>query len=144
MNKILYVFFFCWLTAISLFGQSPTNAIQGKTFVREVSSVCKMFKDRGCLITTYHYLTFEDNRVLLTSEEVSDCDQYSPQTSNPDKELLNTYTYQIHKKRNSTSYIVRINGYNGFELLSDKLIELAPIDKPDYPEENKITFELKK
>ena len=144
MKTIFSTIVFSLVTVTSLFGQTVSDVISGKTFIREVSSVCKAFKDGGCLITTYHTLTFENNTVVLAYETTADCDVRSLNSSKEEKGIINTYTYQLHKKRNSSNYILRINGYNGFEVFSDKLVELPPIDNPYYPEESKIAFDLKK
>lgn len=142
MKKIFCAVAFSLIGVISLFGQVGSDIINGKTFVREVSSVCRAFKDGGCLITTYHTLTFENNTVVLAYQTTADCDVRSLNSSKEEKGIINTYTYQLHKKKNSPNYIIRINGYNGFEVFPDRLVELPPIDNPYYPEESKIIFEL--
>lgn len=144
MKKILYIVTFFWWTGVSLFGQTSFDILNGKTFIREVSSVCKSFKDGGCLITTYHTLAFDNNTVVLAYEVIADCDNLSQNVVNDEKGVISTFVYQIHKKRNSPNYIIRVNGYNGFEVFPDKLIELPPINSLSYSEEDKITFELKK
>jgi hypothetical protein len=143
MKKQVLTILFIIAFTINCFGQN--NSPEGKTFIREVSKACKMFNDGGCLITNYHTMTFTQDSVFVNYHTKADSDIPSR------KELyeknageIGAYSYQKHKKRNSSNYIIRINGYevSGFEAFPDKLVEF--INDPNYPEANKVVFELQK
>lgn len=135
-------FFFIFLLSIfSVATFSQSNPMEGKVFRGIISEACKSFKDGGCMISTYHTLSFEQDSVKVNYFVDADCDV--PQRNSVYEGIgrVGTYPYQVQKKLNSANYIIRIDGYEiaNFEAFPDKLVEF--INDPKYPDDSKKVFE---
>lgn len=114
------------LLLVSILGSAQNNILENKEYSIIISEACKSFQDGGCLVTTYNTLKFEKDSVSVKANTKADCDIVERNGYYDSSSWLGKYSYQIHKKKNSPNYFIRINGYSFgmLEVFPDYLIEL--------------------
>ena len=114
------------LLFVSVSGIAQTNILEDKEYSMVVSESCKSFNDGGCLVTTYNILKFEKDSVSVKAYTNADCDITERNAFYNNSTPLGKYSYQMHKKKGSSTYFIRINGYSFglLEVFPDYLIEL--------------------
>lgn len=124
MKFILIIISFLF---IQISTSAQNNILENKKYSIIVNEACRSFKDGGCLITTYNILTFNKDSVYVNAYTKADCEiKERNEYYSEDISSVGKYSYQIHKKKGSSNYFIRIHGYL-FELLEifpDYLIEL--------------------
>lgn len=138
MKLVLIIsgFFLC-----SVLGMAQSNVLENKEYSVLVSEACKSYQDGGCLISTFHVLKFEKDSVDVSYYTKADCDFVEKSSSSYDNAgSIAKYSYQIHKKKNSSNYIVRIHGYRfgSLEVFPDHLIVM----NPDHTNNREYIFKL--
>lgn len=123
-----FLFIIISILLVSISGYAQNNILENKEYSIKISEACKAFKDGGCLVTTYNSLKFEKDSVSVEAYTKADCDVIEKKAYYDSSSLLEKYSYQIHKKKNSANYFIRINGYSFgmLEVFPDYLIELNP------------------
>lgn len=113
---------------LSISGIAQSNVLENKEYSIVVNESCKSFQDGGCLVSTYNVLKFEKDSVAVNYFTNADCDPIERSSYYNSPGSLGKYSYQIHKKKDSTNYIVRINGYRfgSLEVFPDHLIVINP------------------
>lgn len=113
---------------LSVSGIAQSNVLANKEYSVVVSESCKSFQDGGCLVSTYNVLKFEKDSVAVNYFTNADCDPIERSSYCNSPSLLGKYSYQIHRKKDSPNYIVRINGYQfgSLEVFPDHLIVINP------------------
>lgn len=134
------VLFITFLLLYSVSGRAQNSILENKEYSIVVSESCKSFKEGGCLVTTYNVLKFEKDSVTISTYTKADCESVERNAYYDSSNLSGKYSYQIHKKKNSANYILRINEYSlgSLEVFPNYLIELNP-DHTTNPEH---TFNL--